>query len=419
MKKLFCLFVYFISYSSWSSDSYIQTIEKILENDPEYIEVQNQKAYQETIYKESISELILPSINLNLSKVDTKQELGDNSFNSELGGLNFSLSLFKFGSDYARYNASRLALNSFNSQLKVNLINRERNIIGKLLEYTSQNEILKIQKETLNIKKKFFNISQSRYKKGGISRDDLRSVEIDYLNTNSELIITKQAILEIKNDLVAYGEVNFSILSKYPWTSKFTNTMVSKILSHEVNIETTPNIKRLEMLLRSKKQQVANVKRSHFGQVTFDYSRTYNNNEDSDSRFGSRASLNFTIPLFEKYSRQKQLALARSEVSTTDAYYRFEIKRQKSLSSNLKERFKLSDENLRLRRKTLLGAKRLFRNSTKQFKRGLLSANDLLIEQDRYLATKLLTNRAILSMHLDYMNLIHFYGLAITDKPKF
>ena len=53
-----------------AEDQYLSIVKRLLQNDPEYIEVQNQKNYQESLYKASLSQFALPSVDLSLSKVD-------------------------------------------------------------------------------------------------------------------------------------------------------------------------------------------------------------------------------------------------------------------------------------------------------------------------------------------------------------
>lgn len=419
MKTSLLILIILISNTVYASSDFLKTLTELLKNDPEYQEVQNQKIYQETVYKAAKSDFALPSVDLTFSKVDEKTELGGNSFNYETGGLNFSLSLFRFGADYADLMAKKYGLKSYQSLLKANLIERETIIVNKLLEYISINEVLMIQKEILSLKSKLFKISQKRFTKGGLSRDDLQRVEIDYLNSSSEVISSEQTLLDTASSLASFGLETYSSLAKFPWAEKFQTNKVKKLITFKNDHKLNPSLARLQAQFESKNQALSREKRSHFGRVTLDYSRTYAETENSNEQFGQRASLNLVIPIFEKFSQQKNVELARAEVLTVKSYLDFEKNQLIATEKALKKRFQFSFKNLEIRRKTLYNAERIFKNSVKQFRRGSLSANDLLIEQDRYLSTKLLTNKALYTIHLDYMNLLHLFGMTLTENEDF
>lgn len=404
--------------SCLAQGSFTEVVSEMLSGDPEYQRIQNQREYQNTLYKAAISEFVLPSVNLTLSKVEEKEELGGNSFNYEQGGLNFSLSLFSFGADYANLKASKHALKSYKNLITENLIAREEVLIDKLLTYIARKNVVEIQEEILQLKLRLFQISKRRFNNGGFSRDDLTRVEIDYLNAKTEALIAEQSLLEIENELDAFGSTKYKSLSHFPWNKKFNKNNIQKVLTFETNLASHPSVQRLQNSLDSKLDLITKEKRAHFGQISLGFSQTYNNSEITEEQFGQRTSLNLVIPIFEKFSQQKNLELARAEALTAKSYLDFTKRELNSSQKTLKSRFKLSFKNYQIRKDTLSGAKRIFNSSTNQFRKGRISTNDLLIEQDRYLSTKLLTNRAIYTMHLEYMKLIHFYGFPLTEKRE-
>jgi outer membrane protein TolC len=394
---------------------FFSTVKSFLKIDPQYQEIRLQEEYQNTLLTQARAELFLPSISLTSSINKDKSISGDNVSDYQNSNLRLRYTLFNFGADYSNLKSSQMNLKSYKNNLINTYIEREKVIIESLLNYISWQKKIEIQKEIYDLKNKLLILSQKKYSKGILSSVDLLKVEIDKVNAESELLLVRQKALSYEDVLREYvGDVEL-VYKEFPLMKLISKSRVSKLLASKFNVEKSPKLKELKFISEAYDFQAIKEKQLNYGSFSFEYSRSLYQSDNTDDLYGHSTSLIYTLPLFERFSRQSSIQKITAKAMSAKYYYKSEQRFLESSLRSSKEKLKISFKNFETRAKILKSSKQLFASSSSQFKRGKLSVNELLIEQNRLLTTKLLTNSAVYDLHIRYVELVHKYGKLVSE----
>jgi outer membrane protein TolC len=414
MKLLFLILLFPIN--SLSSELFLKTVKDFLDVDPLYQDKLLQRDYRKTVLNEARSQLLLPSIGFTTSINKNESISSNDTIDYKSSNLNLSYSLFNFGSDYSNLRSKQLSLNSFKSDLLSTSLEREASIIKALLSYVSWQKKIKIQKEIYDLKSRLLKLSQKKYKRGSLSSINLLKVEIDKVNAESEYLLIRQGALSIESTVRSYIGDKALSLSEYPLTKYILNIGGKESLIKSFEINNNPKLKFLKYASDSSHYELKREKRLQYGSFSLEHSRSLYQNDNSDDKYGHSTSVVYTLPLFEKFSREKLIQNISAKAMSANYHYKLEKRFLESSIKTSKERLSISLRNFRNRAKILESSQKLFDSSSSQFKKGKLSVNELLIEQNRLLQTKLLSNTAVHDLHIQYMELVHLYGLRLSDR---
>lgn len=415
--KIVSLFLSLLFSFHCYSEDFLSEVKDILNQDPSYQEVIQQEENQNSFKTFATTTLFIPRFDINVSKIRNQSPNSVIQQDFQLAQLQMRYSLFSFGSDYHQYQESKHTLSSFKANKVQTLIERERVVVKLLLDYIFQNESLNIQKNVLDLNRKLLKTSRLRYKKGSLSINDYTKVQIDFSNAESEYLIAKQNLTNVETQLIAYkGEIK---QKSFPWTKFFKKEGISKLQKLSFKPEEMPVLKKFKDLKLASEHESKKEYRKHFGEFSLNYAREVLRFEDSNDQYGWRASIVYTLPLFENWGRKLRADQAEAKARVADYTYQFQKRLLKTNNEQALKRLKSSFKNFNNRMNTLKASKQLFTRNQKMFKRGQLSVNDLFVEQDRLLKTKILTNQAIYDLHLSYLDYSHALGRPMTTSYEY
>lgn len=416
MKSFHLALLLLYSISTFAED-FLLEVKSILNKDPSYQEVIQQEENQHSFKTFATTTLFIPRLDINISKNRNQSPNSIIQQDFQLAQLQMSYSLFSFGSDYHQYQESKHTLSSFKANKTQTLIERERVIVKLLLDYIFQNENLNIQKSVLDLNAKLLKTSKARFNKGSLSINDLTKVEIDYSNAESEYLIAQQNLTNVETQLVAYkGEIK---QKSFPWTKSFKKNGIKRLLALNFEAERMPVLKKFKELQLASEHESKKEYRKHFGEFSFQYAREIIRPEDSDDLYGWRASINYTLPLFENWGRKLRADQAEAKARVADYTYKFQKRLLETNKEQSLKRLKSSYRNFNNRMSTLKASEKLFTRNQRMFRRGQLSVNDLFVEQDRLLKTRVLTNQGIYDLHLSYLDYSHALGRPMTTSYEY
>jgi outer membrane protein TolC len=412
------LILLIISNSAMAAQEFIPTLKKLIELDPSFKEIENLQEYNQLVEKSSLSKLIIPDVSFSYSK--SKDEvIGTNiEVNSELTRLNLRYSLFSFGSYFKEFKSNQYGHNSYKASLDLTFIEREEKIANLLFNEIRYKQSLDIQNEIIKLKENGFKIAKAKYTRGSLSKNDLTRVNLDLINSKSEIINLKQEIAAITIELNGLDPNIKNEFKVFPWSNFFSKHGLKRINKIQFKPENTPLSQKYKNFSIAQEERANSEFLKHLGSFSVNYSRDLYQQEDSQDAYGWSASLVYTLPLFENFNRQKEVQQAKASARTAKSYYLYYKNIQnKDIDSKI-ELLKISYEVFKDRLNTLKDSEMIFKNVLKRFNKGLISVNDLFIEQDRLLTTKRLTNTAVYNLHKNYLSVIHRHGLSITKMPE-
>lgn len=391
-----------------ASISFDQALTKIAEQSPTFKNQQEKVSAQES---ERLSKVMsfLPSLSASYGK--------DHSYNSDLDSYSSSIALsanlFKGGSDFSSASSSFSLLESERKQLSQTEIESQANALNLLVNYILSSKKVSIVNELLSIQKNSLDISQKRYARGLIPKQEMEKAEVDVYNSEARLMNAQMELETYKKQVESYLSQE-KVKIDWPYTKGLLDGRTRP------KIQESNSRKDLETL-KSYVSSMESVHNSRYGafvpQVDLGY-RLVNSSVESgffaDSGVEDKIlSINFTWTLFNGF--RDRAALAQSRYYLEESRNRLiDLEREVSASRKTKGIvFNTALESLRKRLKTLELSRRIYRQSVRRFQEGKLSFNDLEIDQNRYLETELLAQEGEAQVHRTLADYCSEYGLSI------
>ena len=393
-----------------------ETLQSMIEKDPEFKNVDFQTLYYETQVKQGYSRLLLPKVNvshsMNEQHNNASQVLAAAKY--KVTSLNASFDLFNFGSDWNFMQSSRMEQKAQVQRVLKRLMVKEEEIGSLYFEYLKEKKNLSIIQNIVDLKEKSLKISQTRYQNGALSEQDLNKVRLDVSNARGEFLVMSQALTNLEAKLLSYLQDVTKIQEHFPWEKDLTSKFVKSLLNIPFDINELPQFQEISYTMESLEHQSKSKLAQMFGNIQLNFARTKFDFDDRD-QYEWRTSLVYTLPLFDQFNQYTNYQQIRAQKLTQEVQTRFMKKRlleqQKAEEINLK----VAVSNFEERSNALVISKRLYQDSLSQFNRGQLSVNELLVDQDRLLRTEQLANMALYQAHLKVLQFCHSRGQAVLN----
>lgn len=395
-----------------SSENFKQALKEILDQDPELQSVEFDTDWIEANKIQTLSNFVLPSVELSYSKIEQhnniSQVVGQSKYN--VGSLVANLSLFSFGSDYQMFRAGRAKMNAQNAKVLNQLIKKESDISQIYFQSLQQKKNLIILKKILDLKEKTKNISDSRFSSGALSLPDFEKVKLDVSNARGEYLLAEQNLELNESKLNVYKRS--VIVEEFPWLTKLNDKDFNELLSMRVSITELPQFKEIAFEMESSERENKSRLSNMFGNVNFQFSRSMIDFDDYD-QYEWRTLLTYSLPLFDRFNQYTDYQQSLAKRKSLEVRKNYELNNRQSLVDMTEKNLRLSYKNFKERETALLTSQKLYADSLSQFRRGTLSVNELLIDQDRLLRTEQLANQSLTQVHLNLMNFCHARGKAL------
>lgn len=395
--------------------SFNEAIKKIIDNNVDYRNSVNSLHNAKIGYWQGVSNFI-PKLNTTYRYTKFAEHFDDFNIDARNFSINMDYDLFNFGRDVRDYQSRKLYRDALSKNLDNSVLTAERTGASSIFTYIYELKNVQLLKELLVLKDKSLKLARKKFKSGYLSRQDLNKVLIDYNNLDAEILSAEVKLNQAKQTLVTeLGD--FPIKSDWPWLGFISKKQFKKVYESEYRVQSIPAWKSAYLLTESYEKQQQSSKLNILGNVSLNISREWDRASFfRSSDWGWRASVQYTLPLFDGFANwgnyQNDLSTfytqkARLYQQTRGAYAYFE---------NSRESFRISYETYERRMKTLTLAKELYDNSLVQFRKGKLSVNELLVDQDRLLRTEQLANLGIYNVHNGLTDLCHSLGKRVLNS---
>lgn len=394
------------------SRDFTSTLRQMIEKDPEFKEVDFRTDFYEAQVKRDFSRLVIPTVNLSYGKYEqhnpaTEIREQDTYY---AGSLTAALDVFSFGRDWSFYKSSRYELKAQENRTWSKLMEREFELGNLLLSYMREVKNLSILKSIVELKERALKISGQRFQSGALPEQDLNKVKLDVSNARGEYLIALQDLTNFSARIRAFGVESTPEL--YPWEMKFTEKNLNDLLAMNIPVEKVPQFQELALQYEANVYRQRGFLQNMFGSVQLSFSRSYLD-YGSEDQWEWRAGLAYTIPLFDQFRQYTDYKDAAAEKRTSEIQQQFRKNLLKESQVANKNNLKVAFENYRERKEALQISSKLYNDSVRQFNRGQLSVNELLVDQDRLLRTEQIANQSMYQLHLSVLNYCHAYGRPV------
>lgn len=413
MKPLFLLALIFsLNALANSKEDFRSILRNYIQKDPAFKEVDFQTPFFESQLKQGFSQLALPKVRLSYGLYEQKNNVSQATAASrfEVGSLTATYSVFSFGKDWNFYQASRYERKAQLEKVELMLLQREQEISNLLLDYIKESRNLDILGRLIEMKTRALDLSKKRYERGSLSREDHQKVELDVSNARGELLVAQQDFNLLMARLRAYGVEQLP--SSYPWENELTLSKINELETINTEVQDLPQFRTVDYALEASTYKSKAAIGEMFGNLRFDFSRSIYKFPGEEDNYEWRTALVYTLPLFEGFTQDTELERAVALRKASEVRQQFEKKLASKTQEAQGENLKVSWKNWIERREALKVSSKLYKGSLNQFNQGLLSVNELLVDQDRLLRTEQIANSTIHQLHQSVLSFCHSRGRA-------
>lgn len=332
---------------------------------------------------------------------------------SLVGGLNARLNLFRFGADVQAMRAANTEETSADWALKSQYLTTEYDGAVSLNGLIQATKDLDIYQRILDMREGIVRVSRERFQRGLMAEQEVNKLAVDLENDRAALRDTQITQAEARAHLIALLGHD-SIQLEWPWLEKLRTGRPSVLTVDDKALSTRPDWQAAETRVRAARQR----KWQNFGQFlpSLDVSASYNQQtfrpggNVSFSGPESQVQLILTVPLFDRLAGYSQYA---TQVQTESiAEWEFEKLKRNALAEwqSAKSALEISLQTARDREQTLGMARKLYEDNLLRFRKGLVSANDLSVDQNRLLQSEQLAVRGWNNVHTNFSRLCKAIG---------
>lgn len=311
---------------------------------------------------------------------------------SHAWGIRGEWNLFRGGSDYHSMLAADAALTSQNFQQKnqqAQLESKASEIIFRkiLLEDTiNANQELKRQKEEA------LRIAQERYRSGRISLQELNRIEVDLSQQLNKFRQTEMDKIDLEQ----------RIKSSYIQKVATREWPLDEISPQKLRLgEKSSESQKLYWTSQSRKYSWRSSYLKHMPSV--DWQVNYQNTVPFKLRgadYTWSTTLTLTVPIWNQWQSMSDQAQEYSNYVEAEANFDIAENEEKNKVEALQKKIKILAENVHESKKILKKSEKLYQDTLVGFRYGKVSANDLFMEQNRLIDTRLDYSQNQLSYHM-------------------
>lgn len=344
--------------------------------------IQSQKEKLNSVRARNISAglYFLPTIDLSLTQSTDKNFRYSDAFTERIAKGTASLNLFKFGADALQYSVAQLEIQIEELSLEQAILDSEQETVVSFVNWLAEERILAVLNKLVGIQEKAFEISKKRFARGLLAKEETEKLEIDLNNILAQY-------REQKAKLVA-SQAQWSVLSgalevhqDWPWRESLLKKLPELSPSKaDENISLKIAKKKVELSEMTAKRSFRTLLPSLdlTASLGFTDALTEKLNGSTYS-----AGLELRVPLFD---RLQDYGSYRSQVHEKERASVGVVEEQRKLQkdwSTYQSALESSWENALLREKTLQTSNHLFQVNLERFRRGLVSANEIAVDQTR------------------------------------
>lgn len=326
--------------------------------------------------------------------------------------LTASINLLKFGADYAGYRRANFTEEAQEQAVLGTILAAENSGVKGLVALIQASLEVKIYDEIADALLRSLEIARERYRQGLLPSQEVDKVLIDFDNSTASLRDAEIRLKTAKAKMVELlGHDNVQV--EWPW--------IKTLGDKNLEIKMGQLAKRPDWLAAEARLKAADaLVDQSFGKVlpSVDLSAGYGylkqNTVKSEGDYWS-ARLTITVPLFDRLTNFSDY---RANVhNKMAAEYDLEQVRRNARRDweSSKTAFDIALETAKTRESTLLTARNLYRDNLRRFHRGLTSANDLIVDQNRSANAELFAIRGWAQVHQSFTDMCHSLGRRLAD----
>ena len=398
--KSFILFV--LSFNCFAN---YQTIEKLKEINIDYLESQLNTINAKENKKLAIYQYF-PTISLFASTFESAASFGIDVDQIRSEGITANWTVFNFFQDLYAYNYRKNDLKSNQAFQRAMELAAEKSSFEVFLNYLNNYEQYLVKKEITETLDQSAKVAKRGFNRGETSGSASSKIQIQSLNTRNESESFRAQSEFFKQRILQLLKLE-QLSDQWPLSRKEIDKSLPKLLNSQFTLEKNPSLEKFRMDRDAINDLVKSQKLRHLGEVNLNY-RKQKSNLDNYNEWETQVTLTYSFPLFANNSIQRDVVQAKNNQRLITTRLQQEKAKLKALKKSLKISMRTQYENYKRNLNASELANKVYQQELKKFRRGLVSVNDLLFEQQRQSQAQLgliIAKRDLTLIVVDYCHL--------------
>lgn len=395
--------------------SFTEAVKKIVERNPN-VAIQKSKAGAVADRNLSSRWAWLPTLSLEASTGKTDM-YGLQSTRRGVSG-NASFNLFKFGADAAAFSAADSEVTAEEKLLEDVTLKTESDAVRALsallqaeMETATIREILQTREEALGI-------GQERYKRGLLAQQEVDKFSVDLDNARARLSDSEMTLAMSQAEVESLlGSAD--VEREWPW-----KVLLPKKKFADADLRSRPDVSAGSEKVAAARSRKNEALGKLFPSLDLGMNYGYYVNSGAPTEIGVGPDISgtewsgkiaLTIPLFDRFENLGTYRASIESVRMAEWDLEKTKRAAKSEVDSTKKTFQVAVATAQLRDKTMIVSRRVYTDNLARFKRGLVSANDLFLDQDRLLDSQLNQIRGWAGAHTAFAKLCQATGKHLEE----
>lgn len=359
-----------------------------------------------------------------LSAFGAVKRAGDDQRDSRMAesrsvGLGADVNLYRFGADGARVDQAKANYEASTFGREAAVKDAELAAASAIFDLIEAVETRRVSEGVLAIQKDNLNVIKKLYQSGARPAQDTEKVEIDTANAAARLTDADITVEAARSAIFAIVGTPVDVNPEWPWREKLLKDdgVIAAMLQGS-DFKQRPERQSLQAKVTALDAGLTAARAKYLPSLDLsaDYSlvQPVRPEPAADSRRQWTGALTLTVPLFDGFASRaafeeqaKAKQIAELELAAKDRALESEL-------SQVKAGFAAALKSARAREVALKSAKTLYEHSLKGFRSGVLSANDLILDQGRVYDTELNALRGWSAVHRYLARLCRVSGFPLT-----
>ncbi len=357
--------------------------------------------------------LFFPSFSAE-GKVGSQREFGTTTAAKSVEGV-AELNLFRFGADWATTKAASREIETQEHLLLNTILSAEGEAVGALVDFIQAKHLYEVALRLLASRKDSLDIAKKRYNKGQLPSEEVDKVSVDLDNAGAQAKDAESSLAQARAELERLlGEPE--IAAEWPWKDQLARAAAPLLKRTNSDLIQRPDWRAANQAAEAAEQRSKAAFGAFLPRLDARASYGYFSSETLGVKTtgpGWTAGLSLTVPLFDRLVGYSQYQTQVHAHAVAEADFEGVKRAAKKDFDSAKATFSISLETALAREKTLGTARKLYQANLERFNRGILSANDFRIDQDRMFETESNQLKGWAAAHNDFRRLCHAVGKRV------
>jgi outer membrane protein TolC len=327
-------------------------------------------------------------------------------------------SLFRFGADVAQEDSAEFGILKQEAKLKSLQLKAEADAAASLIAAVAATMDLAIIRKLHATSEELLRVAKKQYQKGSLASQDVLKIEVD-LGSSQTRLLEAQATVEKTEGMIAPYLGGDSVEKQWPLRDLVLSGASPLVRPQDLNSlevpseQSSPAIKAAALEVKEQEALVvaARARQRPSVDLTAGISSQLSNSSLSPPQ--AQAGISLSVPIFDRFegasSTQAAIHLKQAAAANLEAQSRENVRAFNAARIALKAALLTIQTHERL----LVAASSLYRDNLARFERGLVSVNELTLDQNRLLSAELAVSQSWRAVHEHLFDLCHAMGKGI------